>query len=271
MQYRWLLRLWIGMVMGALALPVQAGSPESSVSYQIKQASGIRVHVVTADLRNPALMVRPVLAYNTPGRGQSFLSFLAQHQPLAQISGGYFSTSNWLPIGDIVIDGLLRYRGQVGSALAIRPDNTIEIVDVPRGWRYSWPGYEHVLRGGMRLIRHGEFSVYPNRQGFHDPGLFREASRTAVGILPGNRLLLAATGAAISLSKMASVMKALGCTEAMSLDGGTSTGLAYGSSIIIAPGRQLSSVLMILERPDPPAPPAEAITTTMPNTPTAPE
>jgi hypothetical protein len=268
MRYKCWIQAWIGIVLGACLLPANAGAPSASVSYQIRTAAGVRAHVITADLRNPAVMVKPVLAYNTPGRGQSFIRFMARHQPLAQISGGYFSVANWLPIGDIVIDGKLRYRGQVGSALTIRTDNTAEIVDIPRGWTYSWPGCESVLRGGVRLLRHGAYAAYPRQQGFRDAGLFRLTSRTAVGITPQRRLLMVATGRNISLSTLACLMKGLGCTDAMSLDGGTSTGLAYGSRVIIAPGRMLSNVLIITERPEPPPTP---IVMETPAPPTPPE
>ncbi|HOF89821.1 MAG TPA: hypothetical protein PLZ36_17215, partial [Armatimonadota bacterium] len=151
----------MALVLG-LCAGARAGSPASSVSYQILTAAGVRAHVVTADLRNPALLVKPAVAYDRPGRGQSFLRFLADHQPLAQISGSYFSLNNWLPIGDLVIDGTLRYRGQVGTALAVRPDNTVELVDIPKGWKYSWPGYEQVLRGGIRLLRQGAYAANPH-------------------------------------------------------------------------------------------------------------
>ncbi len=233
-----------------------AGGPASSVSYQILTAANVRAHVITADLRNPALLVKPAVAYDRPGRGQSFLRFMADHQPLAQISGSYFSVKSWHPVGDLVIDGKLRYRGLVGTALAVRPDNTVELVDIPKGWKYSWPGYEQVLRGGIRLLRQGAYAANPRAQGFRDPGLFRPTSRTAVGITANRRLLLVATAQPITIARTASVMKHLGCTDAMTLDGGTSTGLAYGGSVIITPGRMLSNVLLITERPAPPDPPA---------------
>jgi hypothetical protein len=205
------------------------------------------------------VQVRPALARTVPGRGQSFHSFLAEYQPLAQVSGSYFSLSSWAPVGDIVINGRLRYgSGGIGSALLVRPDNTAKIVNIPRGWLSSWQGYEMVLRGGVRLVQDGKYAVYPHDQGFRDPALFRQATRTAVGITPQQRLLLVAVGRGIQLSQLAAIMKALGCRDAMTLDGGTSTGLAYGTSVIFTPGRLLSNVLMVVERPAPaPTPPVK--------------
>lgn len=237
-----------------------AGSGSANVSYQKKWISRTRVHLITANLNDPTLLVTPAIAYDKPGRRQSFLGFLVVHQPLAQVTGSYFSMQSNLPVGDIVIGGKLRYLGPAGSALAITPDNTPAIINIPYGWKYSWPGYETVLQGGVRLVQHGKFAVYPRQHGFRDPGIFRKATRTAVGIKPNKRLVLVGINKPVQLSELAGIMKGMGCTDAMTLDGGTSTGIAYGSSIIINPGRTLATVLQIVRRPPPPAP-APAVTT----------
>ncbi len=269
MPYMMWLLTWIGMVLGAATASI-AEAPTRGVAYQLRIAAGVRVHVVTVDMRNAELMVRPAFAWGEPGHGQSFASFLAHHRPLAQITGGYFSPGNWLPIGDIVIDGRLHYQGGIGSALAVRTDNVVEIRDIPRGGA-SWMGYETVLRGGLRLLRGGKLAIAARRQGFRDPALFGAASRTAVGLAPRNRLLLVATSAGITLTQLTAVMKGLGCIDAMTLDGGSSTGLAVGASIILTPQRKLSTVLMVQTRPSPPprplaqaAPPAPMPTSALP-------
>lgn len=267
MWYMMWLLTWIGMILGATTVTV-AGAPAPylvtanrsvpGVVYNLRIAAGVRVHVISVDMRNAELMVRPAFAWGEPGHGQSFARFLAQHRPLAQISGGYFSPHNWLPIGDIVIDSQLRYQGGIGSALAMRTDNTLEIRDVPRGGP-PWSGYEAVMRGGLRLVHGGALAITARRQGFRDPALFRATSRTAVGLTSRTRLLLVATSAGISLTKLAAVMKGLGCTEAMTLDGGASTGLAFGGSIILNPARKLSTVLLVQARPTPPPRPAAQV------------
>jgi len=245
-------RLRYGLLIIVLALlPLRglADSGPSSVSYCVRWVSHTCVHVITVDLNDDTLAVVPKLYHDTPGERQSFIRFLTEYHPIAQLTGSYFSLSNALPIGDIVTDGTLVYRGPVGSALAIKSDNSAEIVNVPYGWKYSWPGYENVLKGGLRLLQRGKYAVYPRDQGFRDPSLFRHASRTAVGLTAGNKLLLVATSKGILLSELARIMKALGCRDAMTLDGGASTGMAFGSNVILMPGRTLSNVLMVVQRP----------------------
>lgn len=247
-------RLSYGLLICLLCLllrPAAAGAVRSSLNYSTRWINQTRVEVITVDLNDQSLLVTPQLANDNLGRRQSFTAFLHTHHPLAQISGGYFSLGSALPIGDIVIGGHLRYRGPVGSALAIKADNSADIINVPYGGSASWAGYENVLKGGMRLVQHGCYAVFPRDQGFHDPNLFGFASRTAVGLTREHKLLLVAVGREILLSQLASIMLHLGCCDAMSLDGGLSTGMAFGDAVILAPGRSLPSVLMVLERPKP--------------------
>jgi hypothetical protein len=252
-----LIILIVGLMVGWCPVWV-AAEASPSVSYSRQWIARTRVHVVTVNLLDRSLLVTPRLAANSPGRRQSFVGFLAQHQPLAQITGSYFSLRNSLPIGDIVVEGRRRFQGPVGSALVITPQNRAAILNIPYGWRSAWLGYETVLQGGVRLVQNGKYAVYPRQQGFRDPGLFRRATRTAIGLRADQRLLLVAVNKEVLLSELAAIMKALGSLDAMTLDGGTSTGLSVGSELILTPGRTLSNVLMVLERPTPIPLPAAA-------------
>jgi len=244
----------------------QAYGDASSVTYSKHWINRTRVHVIRVNLNDPTVKVTPVLAWNAVGRRQSFLGFMAAHQPLAQMTGNFFSLQSGYPVGDIVIGGSKVAEGRIGSALAIKPGNQASIIDIPHRWRYAWPGYESVLRGGIRLLESGKTTLSPRSQGFRDPALFRTATRTAVGLDAQNRLLMVAVNKGIYLRDMAAIMKALGCTAAMSLDGGTSTGLAYRDDVILMPGRTLANVLVVVQRPPAPAPetapPAEPSVTT---------
>jgi len=227
---------------------VFAAMPDS-VRYEVCTVANTRVHVITVDLTDPTILLTPAVAYDVVGKRQSFIGFLADRQPLAQITGSYFSLQSGYPIGDLVIGSRQRFDGMVGSALAMKPDNTAEIKNIPYQWRYSWPGYESVVQGGIRLVQNGKYAVYPQQQGFRDPGLFRHATRTAVGLKNEKVMLLVGVNKEILLSQLAAIMKGLGCIDAMTFDGGTSTGLAYGSEVLITPGRTLANVLIVVKRP----------------------
>jgi len=247
------LSLLILIVLGLIVQQAYGDTP--GVTYAKHWIKKTRVHVISVNLNDLSLKVTPAIAWNTIGKRQSFVSFMAQHQPLAQITGSFFSLQTAHPIGDLVIGGQIIFRGPVGSALAITPDNQATMMNIPYNWTYSWPGFESAVQGGIRLVQNGKFAVYPRQQGFRDPGLFRPATRTAVGLTDANRLLMVAVNKPIYLSDLAGIMKALGCKDAMALDGGTSTGLACGGEVILMPGRTLTNVLIVVRRPEPPPAP----------------
>ena len=231
-----------------------ASAERKSVQYGLFLIRHLPVHVIQIDLSDPALKVMPAVAHDQIGRRESFFAFLSHYQPLAQISGEYFGLRDAIPIGDIVIDGEKLVNGAIGTALAVTTDNTASIIDIPHRETQTWAGYDEVIRGGIRLLEHGEFRVFPRSQGFHDPALFSYATRAAIGLRDHKHLLMVAIDRDISLAQLAGVMELLGCRDAMTLDGGASTGMAFGHRILIWPGRTVSDVLMVVARPPRPAP-----------------
>jgi exopolysaccharide biosynthesis protein len=68
--------------------------------------------------------------------------------------------------------------------------------------------------------------------------------RTAVGTLADGKLVIVSTSAA-SIQQMRELMLQLGCTDAINLDGGASTALAYQGQIVRNAGRQLTTTLQV--------------------------
>ena len=58
------------------------------------------------------------------------------------------------------------------------------------------------------------------------------------------KLVIASTGSA-SIQQLRELMLQLGCVEAVNLDGGGSTALAYQGKLIRSPGRELTTTLQI--------------------------
>ncbi|MEI6518744.1 MAG: phosphodiester glycosidase family protein [bacterium] len=224
-----------------------AWAGNKSVYYDSVRAAGVNAHTVNISMNDTTIQVRPAFAWGIPGKRQLFKDFIHDYNPIAQITGPYFGMLNGLPVGDIVIDGKGLFKGFIGSALVIDKNGKAKIIDIPFKWEYSWPGYQMVMQGGVRLVENGKSTVYPRSQGFTHLDLFKPAARTAIGI-HGDTLVMLAVTKPIYLSKLAAVMKGIGCTEAMTLDGGSSTGLAIGKSIIVNPGRELPTVLMVVKK-----------------------
>jgi len=52
----------------------------------------------------------------------------------------------------------------------------------------------------------------------------------------------------IYLGRLAKVMQAMGCSEAMNLDAGTSTGFYYNGTTLARPGRKLTNMIVVYGR-----------------------
>jgi len=73
--------------------------------------------------------------------------------------------------------------------------------------------------------------------------------RAALGLTATNKLLLVTIARPITLSRLAKLMKALGARDAINLDGGTSTAIAYRGRVLHRPGRRLTNVLLVYDFP----------------------
>lgn len=101
-----------------------------------------------------------------------------------------------------------------------------------------------VVSGAPRLVKDGVMETYLD-QGF-SLARFTTAStpRTAIGTLANGKLLMVSVGSA-TIQQMRELMLALGCVDAVNLDGGASTGMYYNGSYIRSPGRALTTTLQV--------------------------
>lgn len=101
-----------------------------------------------------------------------------------------------------------------------------------------------VLSGAPRLVEKG--SVCTTLEAGFQEARFTTAvtPRTAVGTLADGKLVIVSTSAA-SIQQMRELMLQLGCTDAINLDGGASTALAYNGQIVRNAGRPLTTTLQV--------------------------
>lgn len=205
---------------------------------------GAPVRVIQIDLKNPRVKVGVEVANGFPTGADSFDSLVQRSQATAAITGTFFDTRSLRPIGDVVRDGNVLYRGHMGTALAFTVDNEPFMRRVPYGRTQDWSGFETVLSCGPALVLDGEVDVDAVGEGFRDPAIFSTTARVGVGFTADQRLLMVATGP-LSFSGFAKVMRQLDCTYAMNLDAGSSRALYYRGRTLIRPGRQLTNILYV--------------------------
>jgi len=218
-----------------------------SVAYEGRRVLGVAVHVITVNLNDPHIKVSVATAEGFPRAHEPFGPFVSRIAPSAAVTGTYFHSSSFYPVGDIVVDGRARHRGRVGTTMGITPYNEVTFAPLSRDGRAHCAAYETVLGAGPRLLVDGEVRVDARREGFRDPHVLGRAPRMAVGVTEHNKLLLVALRRAVTLTELAKIMRAMGCVQAMNLDGGSSSAMYFDGRALVSPGRPLVNLLVVHE------------------------
>jgi len=211
---------------------------------------GVNVHLVVCEVAQ--VDARIALAEGTsPGKGvwrsESFSHMVNRLHPLAAVTGPYFDTATNRPVYSLVSDGKYLVHGLSFSYIMV--GNGRATIGYADNGRVDWP--HHLLTGmagGPILVQHGRLHRNQRDEGFHDPGIFRSARRTAVGTTRAGKLVLLATNESIGLRTWSRVMLDAGLTEALNLDGGMSAGLYGCGKYRVRPGRRLTSFLVVVPR-----------------------
>lgn len=236
----------VGGALAAAALSLVPRTPAApgSLSYQKRRASGVPVHLVTVNLKDPNVKVSVALARGQVGRMESFRGILRRTRPAAALTGTFFSPRTGWPTGDIVIDGQWVATGRIGTAVAITPENDVRFIRMRRGARRNWDEYATVLGGGPRLVTGGRITLSPRSEGFRDRALYARRPRTAVGVTRRGKLLMVSVRRPIYLRRLARIMRTLGARDAVALDGGSSTAMFYRGRMVSRPSRRLANLLV---------------------------
>ncbi len=158
-----------------------------------------------------------------PGRRLLTSVMGREHGALAAINGGFFDIGNTgLSIGLLRLDGALVVPAdpQQGS-VGIDAEQRLQLAARPAG---DWPEVHEALGAGPLLLRQGEVVLAAAKRDPRHP-------RSAIGLTADGRVLwLAIDGrtaqaTGMTLAETTKVLQALGCTDALNLDGGGSTTL----------------------------------------------
>ena len=115
------------------------------------------------------------------------------------------------------------------------------------GDAFTLEGMQWMLSGGPDLVVNSTVAPVSTSLTFSGERFTTMvAPRTAIGLTAEGHLLLVSTAAA-KISDMKEIMMSLGCTQAVNLDGGGSTGLYYSGTTILKPGRLLATMFFVYE------------------------
>lgn len=245
------------------ALPPRTGT--GGVKHGARAVNSVPVQVVTVDLLDPTVVAtvalannaaRPNVAGSTSG-DEPFGKMVKRLHAAAVVNGTFFSKdAEKRVMGNMVRDGALIKFSQWdhdGTTFALGAGNrplmrTPGADGGPEPWDRSWLA----LTAGPRLLRNGITWCRPEAEGFRDDHVLGSAGRTALGFdRAGRKLHLVSFEAAVPLTKAAEVMRAIGCHEAMNLDGGASRSMAVAGRVVVPAGRELTNVLAFYDRKHP--------------------
>lgn len=113
---------------------------------------------------------------------------------------------------------------------------------------FTLDGVENIVSGGPRLVQDGAIVTTLEPQ-FGDARFTTLSStRTAAGIHRSGKLVLVQAPSA-TIQQMREIMLALGCVDAVNLDGGASCAMYYDGAYLATPGRELTTTLQIFVSP----------------------
>lgn len=202
------------------------------------------IHVVKIQA-GKGVEIRPVLASDHGAKSESFRKVVERARPVAAINGTFYSPE-LIPLGDVVIDGKVMYRGGYPNAIAMRKNGRIEMIR-RTGKRFDWSGYKAALASGPRLVHRGLIDLNPTADGFSKKSLVIVAPRSGIGLTRSGELLMVVQDDAVTLAEFAQTMLEAGAVEAMNLDGGPACGLYHDGKMIVDAPLPMTNVLCVFK------------------------
>lgn len=236
------------------------------VSFEKKTVAGIPLYLTTIDLKDPQMFISISLPHNVEEANSSsvshgdepFDSFVRRLNAAVVQNGTFFSKDEQKRVmGNMVADGRwLKYSQweNYGTTFGLKKGNEPEMITARLEGAPNWREHWFSLTCGPRLVTHGEVIINAEAEGFADPHVLGAGSRCAMGFPQSkDKIFLVTFLRGLTLKKEGEVMKAMGCYEAMNLDGGASKSLSYGKNIVVKAGRALTNVIVVYDS-DHPAP-----------------
>ncbi|BAY13514.1 phosphodiester glycosidase family protein [Calothrix sp. NIES-2098] len=250
----------------ALAYGLTLALPVTAQPVQVKKGkvNGISFYQTIIDLTDPNTFMTIGLANNatfantmqkTSG-DEEFNNLVARHRAAVIANGTFFAKNAQKTVmGNMVAEGrFLKYSQweNFGTTLGLRVGNQPEMVTARVDGKPQWHQHWFSITCGPRLLRQGEIWLQPTIEGFKDPAVLGTGARTAIGFpVDGKKLFLVNFDIALNLQQEAQAMKAIGCYEAMNLDGGASKALAANGKILVPAGRPLTNVIVVYDTKNP--------------------
>lgn len=224
----------------------------------------VPLYIATIDLQDPDMFMEMALPRDAAQANtqtetygdEAFESIIKRHPCAVAINGTFFAKDDQKTVmGNMVSAGNMLKFSQwenYGTTLALKADNEPEMITARLEGQPQWKDAWFSLTCGPRLVTKGEIRLDALAEGFSDSHVLGIGPRSAIGYPSSkDKLYIVSFLRGLSLQEEAKLMKALGCYDAMNLDGGASKALAYNGKIVLKPGRNLTNVLLVYDTKHP--------------------
>lgn len=155
------------------------------------------------------------------------------NQVTKQVQAGAISSKTTYPIPPDGYLLILRSFGSVSNLFNSGAKVTIETATVPP----EFSDFPHILGGGPVLLLDGKNVLDAATEGFSDAYVKQAAIRSCLGVTSAGELIIAAIhnragGRGATFAETAQIMLQLGVSDALNLDGGSSTSLYLGGQLV---------------------------------------
>lgn len=114
-----------------------------------------------------------------------------------------------------------------------------------KGQAIQWEHIRTTIGAGPALVKNGVILADASKEGFTEDKITKNrGQRSFVGVTKSN-ILIMGTVSDVTVKELGEIVKNLGVTDGINLDGGASSGLYYGGKYVTAPGRKLSNALVV--------------------------
>src|SRR5579885_2802226 len=124
-------------VLGLATLGVVANaSPVAHVSFVVAH---VRYQAVIVDMSSGKVSLKTVLAN---GSNKAW-NMIGRDQPIAAITGTFFSPAEAVPVADVLVDGDLKAKGDRGSCLGVDYFGAVSIFDEHYRTPVEWSNFQY--------------------------------------------------------------------------------------------------------------------------------
>jgi hypothetical protein len=223
-----------------------------AIKVEQQTIAGVSVVVAEIDLENPDTILT-VSHEDNVRRAGGLLPFARQNNAALVLSGTFedANDSNWTTISEgRFLEGQQSRNWSNYTVLGLRRGNQPEML--ARRNQPEWDAYWFALTGHPRLVSNGVPGVTEVAPG-STLDINGDRGRAAIGFSRSpNKLYHVITNTGIPLSKMAEVMKEVGCDEAMNLEGGGGYFIVHRNQVY-GPGEVRAPVIIVNDAESPPA------------------